>query len=771
MPMVSLPAGFYEIHFHTYSDGTRKVLTPESVGVAIITGNLPKDAIWQMQADGRIVAFSKSGNQVQQYQTLTKNKPCQPGDSVTTSNEENSGMPWLICNVEYHLLGNYWTGDIIANDGTKLSWSVDSADSSIRLRQVDDLCISSMPKFEFRPITSRDGQGRDLIDLQRLLSKAVFFSHDAANARLNEVQSSFSTSFVLPAKCENALVNSGRQQLDTMVRNEFGDLSIVDVDDTVSAILTIMRTSVFHQNMFGHQVQGNALGKFIMTGNLLDIYCGYHFYPRVEAGSDMARANTFIQTACFTPIKQALQNYLVSGDLLQDEHLQIPSKRSFAQVSGSLKVYPRKKQELDVEEGSCSPSFSYLLILNSICYSVTEIVNPTSRQLQKRNLTPSPRKKRPEAPAQALEPAKDNSHVEVKVQDLQDQFVNVLPKISDTPELMFMDVDVPLINEDLAIPESPQLETSTLLWTVSEHEDLSESRLRDYDFVGSLQASEEIQLPKDDNLEKVSLNVEACQDIDEIPDENSRLIHTEMVEQSNVHSPSSSTPDKPSVSLIASTVPSVLLPTKTLLHSQGLTLSTNLIPRQASLTPRLPTNVYLPSDSYLAAQGPPLASRIAPPTLPSPLIEAGHDSEPSAQVTACTPSSKTKSTSFKTRFLSFVTRTLRFIVATFAVYCLFLIFSSWQERLNLQLHVLLFIKALAIVYTLVSTIVEFFYTKQSLSYSLLKSCMVTILSTTFAIESLLLVYAIIDILTQKDAFAFVIPSRLKIGHKYLHILT
>ncbi|KAJ3823540.1 hypothetical protein F5880DRAFT_510346 [Lentinula raphanica] len=176
MPMVSLPAGFYEIHFHTY-DGTRKVPTPESVGVAIITGNLPKDAIWQMQADGRIVAFSKSGNQVQQYQTLTKNKPCQQGDSVTTSNEENSGMPWLICNVQYHLVGNYWTGDIMTNDGTKLSWSVDSADSSvrihrilrfaklyfffqIRLRQVDDFCISSMPKFEFRPITTRDGQGK-----------------------------------------------------------------------------------------------------------------------------------------------------------------------------------------------------------------------------------------------------------------------------------------------------------------------------------------------------------------------------------------------------------------------------------------------------------------------------------------------------------------------------------------------------------------------------------------------------------------------------------
>ncbi|KAJ3727727.1 hypothetical protein C8R42DRAFT_346175 [Lentinula raphanica] len=159
MPMVSLPAGFYEIHTHTY-DGTRKVLTPESVGVAIITGNLPKDAIWQMQADGRIVAFSKSGNQVQQYQTLTKNKPCQQGDSVTTSNEENSGMPWLICNVQYHLVGNYWTGDIMTNDGTKLSWSVDFADSSIRLQQVDDFCISSMPKFEFRPITSRDGQGK-----------------------------------------------------------------------------------------------------------------------------------------------------------------------------------------------------------------------------------------------------------------------------------------------------------------------------------------------------------------------------------------------------------------------------------------------------------------------------------------------------------------------------------------------------------------------------------------------------------------------------------
>ncbi|KAJ3769834.1 hypothetical protein FB446DRAFT_847440 [Lentinula raphanica] len=583
---------------------------------------------------------------------------------------------------------------------------------------------------------------RNLIDLQQLLCTAVFFSHDAANARFNEVQSSFASSFVIPSKCDNALVDSGRQKLDAMVWKEFGDFSIDNVDDTISAILIIMRTPLFHENMFGHQVQGSALEKFVITGNLLDIYCGYHLCPQIgDAGSDMTRAIAFIRAVCFAPMKQALQNDVPSDDTSPNKLVQIPCKRGFTQVSGSLQLFPRKKQAIVVEE---------------------ENINRTSRQLHKRRLTPSPRKKRPDALAHALEPVKDNNHVELEVRDLQDQFVNDLPEISDASELMFMDVDVPFVNEDFAIPASPQFESSTLLWTVSEHEDLSESRLRDHDFLGSLQASEEIQPPKDD---EVSLIVKARQDIDEIPNENGRLIHTEMVEQSNVHSPSSSTSDKPSVSLIASTLPGVFLPTKTHLHSRGLTLSTNLIPRQASLTPRLPTNVFLPSDSYLAAQGLPLASRIAPPTSPSPLIEAGHDSEPSAQVTACTPSSKTKSTSFKTRFLSFVTRTLRFIVATFVVYCLFLIFSSWQERLNLQLHVLLFIKALAIVYTLISTIIEFFYTKQSLSYSLLKSCMVAILSTTFAIESLLLVYAIIDILAQKDPFAFVIPSRLKIGHK------
>ncbi|KAJ3727726.1 hypothetical protein C8R42DRAFT_346225 [Lentinula raphanica] len=46
----------------------------------------------------------------------------------------------------------------MTNDGTKLFWSVDSADSSVRLRQIDDFCINSMTKFHFVPITPREGQ-------------------------------------------------------------------------------------------------------------------------------------------------------------------------------------------------------------------------------------------------------------------------------------------------------------------------------------------------------------------------------------------------------------------------------------------------------------------------------------------------------------------------------------------------------------------------------------------------------------------------------------
>ncbi|KAJ3758059.1 hypothetical protein EV360DRAFT_83417 [Lentinula raphanica] len=579
-------------------------------------------------------------------------------------------------------------------------------------------------------------QPRNLNCLQRLLCTAVFISRDSANARFDEVEMSFSTNFLLPTKRANVLVDSGRQQLNAMVQDEFGEMSIDGADDMTTAVLAVIRTSQFHRSIFGYPV-GNALENFITNGDLLDLYLGFHFYSQTDPGIDIARALSFVQNTCFAPMKEALQNNMTSDDtILQDEPVQIPCKRPFTQVSGTVKV-SRKKQASSVDE---------------------ENANPISRHLHKRRFTPSPRKKRPDALTHALEPAKDNSHVKVEVQDLQGQFVNVVPEFYDAPELMFMDVDMPFINEDLATSASHQSESLTLSWTASEHDDTFESQARDYELLGSAQALEEYQ-PKDDDFEKVSLIVEARQDIDELPDGNGRFVHTDMVEQSIIHTPSSSADDQPSV------VPSVFLFTKTHIHSQGLTLSTHPFPRQASLTPRLPTNVFLPSDSYLAAQGIPLASRIALPTSASPLTEAGRDSEPSAQVTACTPSSKTKSTSFKTRFLSFVTRTLRFMVATFAVYCLFLIFSSWQERLNLQLHVLLFIKALAIVYSLVSTIIEFFYTKQSLSYSLLKSCMVAILSTTFAIESLLLVYAIIDILAQKDPFAFVIPSRLKIGHK------
>ncbi|KAJ3758057.1 hypothetical protein EV360DRAFT_70627 [Lentinula raphanica] len=155
MPTVTLPPGFYEILFHT-DDGTeKKVLTPLSVGLVITTGNVT-DAPWQIQADGRISSISASGNQVQQYQTLTNNAPCQVGDYVTTSDREK-GMSWMIYDVRYHIDETY-IGHIMTNDGTKLFWSVDSADSSVRLRQIDDFCINSMPKFHFVPITPREGQ-------------------------------------------------------------------------------------------------------------------------------------------------------------------------------------------------------------------------------------------------------------------------------------------------------------------------------------------------------------------------------------------------------------------------------------------------------------------------------------------------------------------------------------------------------------------------------------------------------------------------------------
>ncbi|KAJ3769836.1 hypothetical protein FB446DRAFT_197420 [Lentinula raphanica] len=155
MPTVTLPPGFYEILFHT-DDGTeKKVLTPLSVGLVITTGNVT-DAPWQIQADGRISSISASGNQVQQYQTLTNNAPCQVGDYVTTSDREK-GMSWMIYDVQYHIDETY-IGHIMTNDGTKLFWSVDSADSSVRLRQIDDFCINSMPKFHFVPITPREGQ-------------------------------------------------------------------------------------------------------------------------------------------------------------------------------------------------------------------------------------------------------------------------------------------------------------------------------------------------------------------------------------------------------------------------------------------------------------------------------------------------------------------------------------------------------------------------------------------------------------------------------------
>ncbi|KAJ3823541.1 hypothetical protein F5880DRAFT_510473 [Lentinula raphanica] len=66
-------------------------------------------------------------------------------------------MSWMIYDVQYHIDETY-IGHIMTNDGTKLFWSVDSADSSVRLRQIDDFCINSMPKFHFVPITPREGQ-------------------------------------------------------------------------------------------------------------------------------------------------------------------------------------------------------------------------------------------------------------------------------------------------------------------------------------------------------------------------------------------------------------------------------------------------------------------------------------------------------------------------------------------------------------------------------------------------------------------------------------
>ncbi|KAJ3931836.1 MAG: hypothetical protein NXY57DRAFT_178084 [Lentinula lateritia] len=154
MATSALPPGFYEIHIHSNDNLEKeKILTPQSLGVSITSGTASADATWQISGDGLIVAFDKSN--WSEYQTRTNNSPCQAGDYVTTG--KIGGMRWIIYEAQWNL-GDYWTAYIMSNDGTKLFWTINPSNSCVWLRQFDDICIQSIPKFHFVPVGPRDGR-------------------------------------------------------------------------------------------------------------------------------------------------------------------------------------------------------------------------------------------------------------------------------------------------------------------------------------------------------------------------------------------------------------------------------------------------------------------------------------------------------------------------------------------------------------------------------------------------------------------------------------
>ncbi|KAJ3723436.1 hypothetical protein C8R42DRAFT_709432 [Lentinula raphanica] len=246
----------------------------------------------------------------------------------------------------------------------------------------------------------------------------LLLPQDTAHSRFNEIRKAFLNS-TLPHKRQNALVSVGRQKLDSMVKEDFGKLTISPSDTeetTVAMVLAIIRTPDYHQTMFGRGDSG--LDKFIATGDLIELYLGSNFCPGRGFSPE---AISFLRTNCFVPLKQALTDLTLND--LHNEPVQdpskpvpsksVPSKRALAQVDGN-------------QEFSCSKKRAFT--------ANKENMNPTSRRSPKRKLPiTNLRRKRAISTfkSDALEPAKASAP------DLQDINMDSDQEVTDeSPEAL-----------------------------------------------------------------------------------------------------------------------------------------------------------------------------------------------------------------------------------------------------------------------------------------------------------------------------------------------
>ncbi|KAJ3979767.1 hypothetical protein F5890DRAFT_1478274 [Lentinula detonsa] len=112
---VALPPGLYNIHV-TSSNPTLILAAPSFAG-GNITVNTSSRQVWQVSGDGVLTAFTAFAGQAR-----TNNTPATQGSNVVANS--GSSAQWIITGVK--LISNfYWTGYIMANDGTRLFWNLD----------------------------------------------------------------------------------------------------------------------------------------------------------------------------------------------------------------------------------------------------------------------------------------------------------------------------------------------------------------------------------------------------------------------------------------------------------------------------------------------------------------------------------------------------------------------------------------------------------------------------------------------------------------------
>ncbi|KAJ3820868.1 hypothetical protein EV361DRAFT_263428 [Lentinula raphanica] len=588
-------------------------------------------------------------------------------------------------------------------------------------------------------------------ELQRRLCMALP-STTTAQFRFDEIKKSLRTS-TIPGKRQNAIVSIGRKLLDSMVKAEFSSLAMRLIDaaaDTAvsfcQTVLAIIRSPEYHRDMFGFG--DDDFLKFIVTGDLIDLYIGCHFCPGLGVSAEAA---SFIQSTCFVPLKQALYDFVSSKQ--HDAPVQVPSKRVLAQVNGSHQEFPPSKKRTVADKENIPPV-------------------PFRRSPKRKSAITNTRKKHAITVSNSHTLVSTDASAHIDLQDIDmgsDESAHDPTTILDAKtaagSTLLMDMTA-FINEDpVSTSFEPKREPSVISPSPScsvvddnpfEFSSAHLSQAPDCELPGSPQDSIIYQDDGHRN-QPTSPQPTLYKDVS-AADINGPSNGLTMTKSSLYHQPRRpSAISHSSSSRVESGDLNVFLPTQTLLRSQGFSAHTvKKHEEQPRRITKRTSSVFLPSDPYLAAQGLPLPFRSAPfvPAMRSSSSSSRVEGECDSKHKLAPHNEDFISINIRVQFESIKTWIFRALVCFFT----FSILSILSAFLEVESRPLLFFLILAVVPSCYSVL---FSTEQPSSVSLLKHCLMAAVFTICAvIGSLLVLASLIYSLTPKDPVT--IPTKTQL---------